>query len=142
MIEAQLEQDWRNLVQRFGMSEEEVEKFMKANGGGKQEFMDARRNSTEHNIKVQLILDTIKEEQNFTVTDDELDAEIKKYAQDITKDNPNYDAFKMYAEDDIKFAKARDYILENNSFKSVVKDDSKKESSKKTTSKKKDSKEE
>lgn len=121
MIEAQLEQDWRNLVQRFGMPEEEVEKFMRANGGGKQEFLDTRRADTEHSIKVQLILEQVKEEQNFTVSDEELENELKKYAQDMTKDNPNYDAFKMYAEDDIKFAKARDYILENNTFKAVEK---------------------
>lgn len=103
------------------MPEEEVEKFMRANGGGKQEFLDTRRADTEHSIKVQLILEQVKEEQNFTVSDEELENELKKYAQDMTKDNPNYDAFKMYAEDDIKFAKARDYILENNTFKAVEK---------------------
>ncbi len=128
MIEAQLEQDWKNLVQRFGMSEEDVEKFMKANGGGKQEFMDARRTHTEHDIKAQLIIEQVKEEQNFTVTDEELETELKKYASDMTKDNPNYDAFKMYAEDDIKFVKARNYILENNTFKAVEKKNSDKAS--------------
>jgi len=131
MVEAQLEQDWKNLVQRFGMSEEEVDKFMRANGGGKQEFMDARRTTTEHNIKIQLILEQVKEEQNFTVSDEELEAEIKKYAQDITKDNPNYDAFKMYAQDDIKFEKARNYILENNTFKATVKTNSEEKDSEK-----------
>lgn len=121
MVNAQLEQDWRSFTQRFGMSEAEVEKLMAANGGGKQQFLDSRKAETADNIKVQLILEQVKNEQNFSVTDKEIEEELKSYGQDIKKDNPNYDAFKMYAEDDIKFRKAKDYLIDNNTFKAPEK---------------------
>lgn len=120
MINAQLEQDWRNLVQRFGMKEEEVEKLMSANGGGKSSFLEARRPETVEGLKAQLILEQVKEEQKFEVSEEELAEEIKNYG-DIAKDDPNYEAYKIYAEDDVKFRKAKDYLLSNNTFKAAEK---------------------
>lgn len=121
MIEAQLEQDWQNFIQRFGMAEEEVMKIMGANGGSKAEFLDSRRADTEKNIKAQLIIEQVKEEQKYEVSEKELEEELSKYGSDITKDNPNYESFKIYAEDDVKFAKARDLLLESNTFKAAAK---------------------
>lgn len=121
MIEAQLEQDWQNFIQRFGMAEEEVMKIMGANGGSKAEFLDSRRADTEKNIKAQLIIEQVKEEQKYEVSEKELEDELAKYGSDITKDNPNYESFKIYAEDDVKFAKARDLLLESNTFKAAAK---------------------
>ena len=121
MIDAQLEQEWREFVQRFGMSEADVEKFMSANGGGKDNFIETRRNDVLENLKGQLIIEQIKEEQKFTVSDEELEEELKKYGSDINKENPNYEAFKIYAEDDVKYRKAKNFLVENNTFKEVEK---------------------
>ena len=121
MVDAELEQQWRTMISRFGMSEEDVEKLLSANGGGKAEFFDSRRASVTENLKGQLILEQIKEEQKFEVTDAELEEELKNYGEDIKKDNPNYEAFKIYAEDDVKYRKAKDFLLANNNFKEVEK---------------------
>ena len=119
MVEAQLESDWQNFISRFGMSEEDVLKIMGAQGGGKEQFLETRRADTVKNVKAQLIIEQVKEEQKYEPTEDEIAAELKNYGEDITKDSPNYESMKIYAEDDIKFRKARDFLLENNTFKGV-----------------------
>ena len=119
MVEAQLESDWQNFISRFGMSEADVIKFMGAQGGSKEQFLDSRRADTLQNIKGQLIIEQVKEEQKYEPTEEEIAAELKNYGEDITKDSPNYESMKIYAEDDIKFRKARDFLLENNTFKGV-----------------------
>ncbi len=116
MINAQLEDDWRQMVNRFGMKEEDVEKLLSANGGGKTEFLASRRNGVIASLKGQLIIEKIKEEQNYQPNEDEINAEIKKYGEDVTSEHPNYEVIKMYAEDDIKYRKAQDYLLSNNTF--------------------------
>lgn len=135
MIDAQLEQDWKNMISRFGMAEEDVEKLLAANGGGKNEFFDSRRAEVKENLKAQLILEQVKEEQKFEVTDEELEKELKNYGEDIKKDNPNYEAFKIYAEDDVKYQKAKDFLLANNKFKAPAKKAEKKEEEKKEETK-------
>ncbi len=127
MVDAQLDQEWRNFVQRFGMSEADVEKLMSANGAGKDQFLETRRADVTEQLKLQLVLEQVKEEQKFEVSEDELNEQLKKYGQEITKDNPNYDAFKIYAEDDVKFEKAKNYLIENNKFKAPARKENKKE---------------
>ena len=119
MVEAQLESDWQNFISRFGMSEEDVLKIMGAQGGGKENFLETRRADTIQNIKGQLIIEQIKEEQKYEVSEEEIEAELKNYGEDINKDNPNYESMKIYAEDDVKYKKARDLLLESNTFKPV-----------------------
>ena len=119
MVEAQLESDWQNFISRFGMSEEDVLKVMGAQGGSKEQFLETRRADTLQNIKAQLIIEQIKEDQKFEVSEEELAAELKNYGEDITKDSPNYESMKIYAEDDVKFRKARDFLIENNKFKAA-----------------------
>ncbi|MBQ7508385.1 MAG: trigger factor [Spirochaetales bacterium] len=120
MVEAQLESDWQNFISRFGMSEEEVLKIMGAQGGGKEQFLESRRADTLKNVKAQLIIEQVKEEQKYEPTEEEIAEELKNYGEDITKDSPNYESMKIYAEDDIKFRKARDFLLENNTFKATA----------------------
>ena len=119
MVEAQLESDWQNFISRFGMSEADVIKFMGVQGGSKEQFLDSRRADTLQNIKGQLIIEQVKEEQKYEVKEEEIAEELKNYGEDITKDSPNYESMKIYAEDDIKYRKARDFLLENNTFKAA-----------------------
>ena len=120
MVEAQLESDWQNFISRFGMKEEDVMKIMGAQGGSKEQFLETRRADTLQNIKAQLVIEQIKEDQKFEVSEEELAEELKNYGENITKDDPNYESMKIYAEDDVKFRKARDFLLENNKFKAAA----------------------
>ena len=120
MVEAQLESDWQNFIRSFGMSETDVMKIMGANGGSKEEFLETRRADTLNNIRGQLIIEQIKDEQKYEVSEEELAEELKNYGENITKDSPNYESMKIYAEDDVKFRKARNFLLENNTFKAAA----------------------
>lgn len=120
MVEAQLESDWQNFIRSFGMSETDVMKIMGANGGSKEEFLETRRADTLNNIRDQLIIEQIKDEQKYEVSEEELAEELKNYGENITKDSPNYESMKIYAEDDVKFRKARNFLLENNTFKAAA----------------------
>lgn len=117
MIQTQLEQEWRNFAQRFGMNEEEVEKLMAANGSSKSAFLDTRKNDVEQEIKRQLILDKISNTQKFEVSDEEIVNKLKEYDPELKEDHPNYDLMKSYMKDDMLFQKAQDYLVENNTFK-------------------------
>lgn len=117
MIQTQLEQEWRNFAQRFGMNEEEVEKLMAANGSSKSAFLDTRKSDVEQEIKRQLILDKISNTQKFEVSDEEIVNKLKEYDPELKEDHPNYDLMKSYMKDDMLFQKAQDYLVENNSFK-------------------------
>ena len=122
MVEAELEQEWKDFVKRFGgVSENEIISYLTANGGGKEQFLDTRRASVEKTLKSQLILEQIKKEQNYKASDEEIEEEVKKFDKDLAKDNPNYEVYKMYAEDSILFDKAKNYLIENNNFKAVEK---------------------
>ncbi len=122
MVEAELEQQWNDFVKRFGgVPEAEIVKYLTANGGGKEQFLDTRRASVEHTLKSQLILEQIKKDQNLAASDEEIEAEIKKFDEKLDKENPNYEVYKMYAQDSVLFEKAKNYILENNTFKAVEK---------------------
>ncbi len=118
MLEAELDSQWRQFVSRFGgMKEADVERFMSLNGGGgKEEFMNTNRTACLENLKGQLIIEAVKEEQKAEPTAEEISEAIKNYGENITEDSPNYDVIKMYAEDDVKYRKAQDYLLENNTF--------------------------
>ena len=72
-----------------------------------------------------------KEEEKFECTEQELKDQLAKYGDEIKEDNPNYEAFKIYAEDDVKFAKARDFLVENNTFKAAEKKTTAKKDTKK-----------
>ena len=117
MIQTQLEQEWRNFAQRFGMNEEEVEKLMAANGSSKSAFLDTRKSDVEQEIKRQLILDKISNTQKFEVSDEEIVNKLKEYDPELKEDHPNYDLMKSYMKDDMLFQKAQDYLVENNTFK-------------------------
>ncbi len=122
MVEAELEQQWNDFVKRFGgVPEAEIVKYLTANGGGKEQFLDTRRASVEHTLKSQLVLEQIKKDQNLAASDEEIEAEIKKFDEKLDKENPNYEVYKMYAQDSVLFEKAKNYILENNTFKAVEK---------------------
>lgn len=117
MIQTQLEQEWRNFAQRFGMNEEEVEKLMAANGSSKSAFLDTRKSDVEQEIKRQLILDKISNMQKFEVSDEEIVNKLKEYDPELKEDHPNFDLMKSYMKDDMLFQKAQDYLVENNTFK-------------------------
>ena len=115
MIDVEVNSSWNRFVSQSGMPEAQVLKFLEFQGQTKDDFTAAWRESAEAQIRVQLLMEKIKEKEDFTVDEEELNAEVETQLKDITDENTkNY--YKMMIEEDMKTQKAGDFLLENNSF--------------------------
>ena len=117
LIKWELDNEWNKLLYRLSMTEEE---YLKKYPHAKVAFMSQKSEHTAKEIKVNLFLNYIAAQQNFTVTDEEVSAYIAKKVDlmqktdeekaDITeklKHKRNYDA----VVDTIKHDKATNYLV-------------------------------
>jgi len=113
MVDVEVNSSWSRFVSQSGMPEEQVLKFLEFQGQTKEDFTAAWRESAEKQIRVQLLMEKIKEKENFTVDENDLEAEVETQLQEITDENTkNY--YKTMIEEDMKIQKAGDFLLENN----------------------------
>jgi trigger factor len=74
------------------------------------------KDSAEKTIRTELLMEKIKEKENFTVDEKELETEVEAQLQDITDENTrNY--YKTLIEDDMKSRKLGEFLLANNTLK-------------------------
>ncbi len=115
MIDAEVENSWRRFVSQSGMPEEQLMQYLSFSGQDKSAFTSAWVPSAEKNLKVQLIVEKIKEKENFVVSDEELEKEAETQLKDITDENTrNY--YKEMIADDMKTRMASEFLLEKNTF--------------------------
>ncbi len=115
MIDAEVENSWRRFVSQSGMPEEQLMQYLSMSGQDKTAFTAAWVPSAEKNLRVQLLIEKIKEKENFEVTEEELQKEVDVQLKDITDENTK----KYYTEmiqDDLKTRMASDFLLEKNTF--------------------------
>ncbi len=116
MIEAEVDSSWRRFVSQSGMNEEQVLQYLSFSGQTKESFTEGWREPAEKNLKIQLIIEKIKEKENFEVTEEELAEQVEQQLKDITDENTkNY--YKEMLKDDLQTRKASDFLLEKNTFK-------------------------
>lgn len=113
MIDIEVDSSWRRFVSQSGMPEEQVLKFLEFQGQTKDDFTASWREGAEKNIRVQLLMEKIKEQENFTIEAEELESEVERQLKDITdEETKNY--YKTMIEDDLKIRKTGDFLLEKN----------------------------
>lgn len=115
MVRIEVEQNWNKFVRQSGLNEEQVLKFLQFQGQTKESVMDEWKEPALKSLKVQLLLDKVKEAENFEVTDAEIDTAMTEQFNDITDESQK----KYYREmilDDLKFRKVGPFLLENNTF--------------------------
>ena len=115
MIKAELDSRWRNFVRQMGVSEEQVEKFMQMQGSTKEAIQNEWRDDAISTIRTQLIMDRIREKENFEISDDELNAECEKQLKNVP--DSEKDSYKDMIKDEMQFAKVLPFLLEKNTFK-------------------------
>jgi trigger factor len=113
MIDIEVDSSWRRFVSQSGMPEAQVLKFLEFQGQTKDDFTASWREGAEHNIRVQLLMEKIKEKENFAVEADELEAEVERQLKDIN-DEETKAYYKSMIEDDLKLRKTGDFLLGNN----------------------------
>lgn len=115
MIEFELDRDWKNYVKQTGLSEEQITKFLVMQKQGKVDIMKSWRPEAEKTLKVQLIMEQIKEKENFTVSKEDLDKACDEQLKDVT-DAAQKDYYRTMIEDDMKFGKVSQFLESNNKF--------------------------
>ena len=115
MVDAEIDSSWRRFVSQSGMNEEQVLSYLSFSNQTKESFTEGWREPAEKNLKVQLIIEKIKEKENFEVSEEELAEQVELQLKEVTDENTkNY--YKEMIKDDLQTRKASDFLLEKNTF--------------------------
>lgn len=127
MIDNQLDTMWTNFIYRFGGDEKQVEALLAAEGKTREDLVKEWEPEALRAVKSQLIISKIGQAENFTVTDEDLDNEIRVQAD---RNGMPYEDFKAYVQENkmneyltigILERKAYAFILENANIKEAGK---------------------
>jgi trigger factor len=80
MINMELEYNWRNFLNQNRTNEKNMLEALTGQGKTKEDILKEWRPHAEKNLKSRLVLQEIKTQEKITVADEEINAEIKKYA--------------------------------------------------------------
>jgi trigger factor len=121
MIKTEVEGRWRRLAQYYNTNVQTIAQMM-TSGEGHEEREKEWRETAEKALHSRLIIETLIEEQNFDINDDDIEKELQALASE------NYmkaDEFKkhydeqalMYLKEEIKERRVIDMMLAENTFK-------------------------
>ncbi len=80
MVDMELEYSWRNFLNQNRTNEKNMTQALAKEGKTKEDILNNWRPQAERNLKSRLVTEEIKTKEGISVTDEEVDAEIKKYA--------------------------------------------------------------
>ncbi len=115
MIKAQLDSHWRQFVRQMGITEEQMEKFMAMQGSSKESIQNEWKESDLKVVKEQLIMDKIRDTENFEISDEELQKACDEELKNVPESER--DSYKDMIKDELQFAKVLPFLLEKNTFK-------------------------
>ena len=81
MVEMELENSWRNFVQQFRASEEQVLGLLQAQGRTKENLLEEWKEGAAQRVRSQLAVQKMLEKEDIEVTDDEVEAELDSQAE-------------------------------------------------------------
>lgn len=129
MLEAEIDQAWQHFVAQSRMPEEQIVQILEMQGKTKEDMRDEWRPSAEKNVKTFLISDKLVEEEKIEVSDEEVEAEIKKQGETAGmsfEDTKNYfdqNGMTSYLKDEMKGNKLFDLLLKSAEIKKGAKKD-------------------
>lgn len=115
MIQAEVDSSWRRFVSQSGMNEEQIVSYLSFSGQTKEDFTAGWAEPAEKTLRGQLLIEKIKEKENFEVTEEELNEQVELQLKEIT-DEKTKDYYKEMIKDDIQTRKASEFLLEQNTF--------------------------
>ena len=83
MVERQIDSMVRNFEARLAQQGLKLADFMKYTGQDEKSFRNQYRDQAEKSVRANLVLEAIENVENFEVSDEEIDAEIEKFAKQI-----------------------------------------------------------
>jgi trigger factor len=120
MIRIELESRWRNMARQFQTTPEELLKILGASGKSYEDITGEWRPDVLKALHSRLIVETLMEEQNFTVTDEEVEQQIATLSEEsgsTVEEIKGYyaeGAMLEYLKQDIKERKLFDLLLAEN----------------------------
>ncbi len=115
MLNAELESAWRNFCHQSGLTENQIMSFLKMQDSTKEQLLDSWKDGCIKNLNNHLILDKIKDYENFPIDDEEFKKAWDERYSNVTDDNKEY--YEKILKDDLQFSKVVPFLLENNTFK-------------------------
>ncbi|WP_245535465.1 trigger factor [Sphaerochaeta pleomorpha] len=115
MIDMEVEQSWKRYVRQTGLTEDQIMKFLDYQHKTKEELTEPWRSSAEKSLRIQLIMEQIKEKENFALDEEELNKACEEQLKDIT-DEEQRTYYRSMIEDDMKFQKIGPFLQEKNTF--------------------------
>lgn len=116
MIRLEEESRLRSVARRLNMSVDQLIQIYQANGKNLEELLNEWRPDVERNLKKQLIVDTLIKNLGITISDEEVEQEIAKQAQEMNislEEIKKYydDTNKAYLKEDLQQQKLFDLLL-------------------------------
>ena len=119
MIQAELDSRWRNLIRSSSISEDQLLKFLEMQGETKESFQNGWKDEVTAMLRSQLVLDAIRDKENFEINEEDLNAECEKQLKNVPESEK--ESYKEIIKDNMQFEKVIPFLLENNTFKSESK---------------------
>ena len=115
MIKAELDNRWRGFLRETGMTQEQIEKFMSMQDATQESIMNEWRPEVVEMLKTQLIMEKIREKEDFQISDEELNEACEKRLQNVPESEK--DSYKEMIKEEMQFGKVLPFLLEKNTFK-------------------------
>jgi trigger factor len=115
MIDLEIDQNWNRYVKQTGLSEEQILQILQFQQKTKEDITAPWREAAEKSLRIQLIMDKIKDTEKFAIDEEELNKTLEEQLKDIT-DSAQHDYYKAMIEDDMRFQKIAPFLEENNTF--------------------------
>ena len=143
MVEEQMDNMMREYNQNLQMSGLSLELYLQYLGQSPAEFREQARPTAERRVKTDLLLDKVAETEGIQVTDEEVEEEYKKLAEQYSMeiDQVKKALDKTVIENDLKTRKAAEIIFESGVATEPKEEKPAKKTAKKTTKKAEDKEE-
>ncbi|WP_332447511.1 trigger factor [Sphaerochaeta sp.] len=115
MVDLEVEQSWKRYVKQTGLTEEQILQFLEFQKQTKEDVTAPWREAAEKSLRVQLIMEKIKETEKFPLDEEELNKVVEEQLKDVT-DESQKDYYRAMIEDDMRFQKIAPFLQENNTF--------------------------
>ncbi|MBT3271635.1 MAG: trigger factor [Spirochaetales bacterium] len=119
MITAELASSWSRFMQQSGLNEQQMEQVLAQQERGREDLYADWRPSAEDSIKTRLILNEVLEAEKLKVTEEEIDGEITKSAEQMNmtaeqaREQFQNNNMMAYLENQLVDRKLYDFLLEN-----------------------------
>lgn len=118
MIEDQIDNMLRDMEMRLMYQGLKMDDFYKYTGQTKEQVREQYRDQAEERVKTQLVIEAVKKTENIEATEEEIDAEMQKYADQNKKSLDEFKAMladgdKEYFAEAAAMQKAVDFLKAN-----------------------------